>query len=73
MPNSSSDGPHTLSIQPMPPKKDYRWLIYHTKGTPAQYLGSVYAPDEETALQYAYKELDIPENIRSRVIALRQN
>jgi hypothetical protein len=43
----------------MPPKKDYRWQIYHIKGTPAKFIGTVTAPDEETALKKAVAELDI--------------
>jgi hypothetical protein len=35
----------------MSAKKDYRWAIYHIKGTPAKFIGSVSAPDEETALK----------------------
>jgi hypothetical protein len=29
------------------PDKEYRWRIYHIKGTPAQFLGTVSAPDEQ--------------------------
>jgi hypothetical protein len=54
------------------PKKDYRWNIYHIKGTPAKFLGSVYAPDEKTALKYAVKELEIDPKLRNRLVAMRQ-
>jgi hypothetical protein len=33
----------------MPPKKEYRWQIYHIKRPPAKFI--VTAPDEETALR----------------------
>lgn len=56
----------------MPPKKDYRWQIYHIKATPAKFLGSVYAPDEETALKYAVEELEIDPKLRNRLVAMRQ-
>jgi hypothetical protein len=56
----------------MSPKKDYRWAIYHIKGTPAKYLGAVYAPDEETALKQAVVELEIQPNLRDRIVAMRQ-
>jgi hypothetical protein len=56
----------------MPPKKDYRWSIYHIKWTPAKFIGTVYAPDQETALKYAVKELEIEPKIRNRIVAMRQ-
>jgi hypothetical protein len=33
--------------------KQYRWRITRIKGTPAAELGSVYAPDAETAIKRA--------------------
>jgi hypothetical protein len=56
----------------MPPKKEYRWAIYHIKGTPAKFIGSVSAPDEETALKKAVVELEIDTKIRNRIVAMRQ-
>jgi hypothetical protein len=37
----------------MSAKKDYRLQIYHVKGTPAKFIGTVTAPGEETALKQA--------------------
>ena len=54
------------------PPKDYRWQIYHIKGTPAKFIGTVTAPDEETALKKAISELDIDPKIRNRIVAMRQ-
>ena len=54
------------------PPKDYRWQIYHIKSTPAKFIGTVTAPDEETALRNAVVELDIEHNLRSRLVAMRQ-
>jgi hypothetical protein len=56
----------------MPPKKDYRWKIYHIKNTPAKFIGTVTAPDEETALRKAVVELEIEHNLRNRLVAMRQ-
>jgi hypothetical protein len=56
----------------MPAQKDYRWKIYHIKTTPAKFMGTVTAPDEETALRRAISELEIEHNLRSRLIAMRQ-
>jgi hypothetical protein len=56
----------------MPSKKDYRWKIYHIKNTPAKFIGTVTAPDEETALRKAVAELEIEHNLRNRLVAMRQ-
>jgi hypothetical protein len=56
----------------MPLKKDYRWKIYHIKNTPAKFIGTVTAPDEETALRKAVAELEIEHNLRNRLVAMRQ-
>jgi hypothetical protein len=53
-------------------KKEYRWAIYHIKGTPAKFIGSVTAHDEETALKKALVELDIEPKLRNRIVAMRQ-
>jgi hypothetical protein len=56
----------------MSAKKDYRWQIYHIKGTPAKFIGTVSAPDEVTALRKAVTELEIEHSLRNRLVALRQ-
>jgi hypothetical protein len=56
----------------MSAKKDYRWQIYHIKSTPAKFIGTVTAPDEETALKKAVSELEIDPKIRNRIVAMRQ-
>jgi hypothetical protein len=42
-------------------KTEFKWKIYRLRGTPAEYLGTVSAPDEETALVRAIKEFQIKE------------
>jgi hypothetical protein len=39
----------------MPAKKDYRWQIYHIKSTPAKFIGTVTASDEEAALKRLFR------------------
>jgi hypothetical protein len=57
----------------MPPRKDYRWQIYHIKGTPAKFIGTVSAPDEQTAVETAIVELEIKDpQIQKRLVAMRQ-
>ena len=53
--------------------KQYRWAIYHIKGTPAKFLGTVMASDEEGAIKKAIAELEIRDpQIQKRLTALRQ-
>jgi ribosomal 50S subunit-associated protein YjgA (DUF615 family) len=55
------------------PKKEYRWRIYHIKGTPAQFLGTVLATDEQEAIKKAIAELEIKDpQTQKRLVALRQ-
>jgi hypothetical protein len=55
------------------PKKEYRWRIYHIKGTPAKFLGTVSAADEQAAIEKAIAELEIEDpQTRKRLVALRQ-
>jgi hypothetical protein len=49
-----------------PAGKQYTWSIYHIKGTPAALLGSVEAPDEETAIRKAIDEFAISPALQKR-------
>jgi hypothetical protein len=63
---------HTLMNSTMP-KKEYRWRIYHIKGTPAQFLGTASATDEQAAIKRAISELEIKDpQTQKRLITLRQ-
>ena len=56
------------------PNKEYRWRIYHIKGTPAQFLGTVSATDEQEAIKLAISELEIGDlQTQMRLVALRQS
>jgi hypothetical protein len=56
------------------PDKEYHWRIYHIKGTPAQFLGTVSAPDEQEAIKLAISELEIGDpQTQMRPVALRQS
>lgn len=50
--------PMIAYIRPMR-KKEHLWGVYRLKGSPAAFVGSVYAPDEKAALKAAIKELQI--------------
>lgn len=51
-------------------KKLRQWEIYRLKGSPAAFMGLVYAPDEESALKAAIEELEIsnPEHQKSLLV-----
>ncbi len=54
-------------------RKEYRWAIYHTKVTPAKFLGTVLAAEEEEAIKRAIVDLEIKDSYtRTRLVALRQ-
>ena len=58
---------------PKKPKapEQYSWHVYHIRGTPAQYLGTVEAPDEAAATKKATEELKVPPQQRKRLMAVR--
>lgn len=56
-----------------PPPKDVRWEISSLGKTPAKHLGSVFAPDAETAIAKAIEELRIPRNLHMRLLARPAN
>jgi|HubBroStandDraft_6_1064221.scaffolds.fasta_scaffold921758_2 hypothetical protein len=53
-------------------KKEYSWNIYRLRGTPAQLIGRVEAPDEATAIKKAIEEFKITNPVmQKRLIAQR--
>ena len=44
---------------PKKSKKHIEWKVYRLKGSPAAFIGVVYAPDEKAALKAAVKEFKI--------------
>lgn len=47
------------------------WLVYRVGGAKAAYLGSVRAPNRETALALAYDEFEVAPAMRRRIIVQR--
>ena len=47
---------------PKKQKKLIEWKVYRLKGSPAAFIGIVYAPDEKAALKAAIKEFAIPQD-----------
>jgi 1,2-phenylacetyl-CoA epoxidase PaaB subunit len=56
------------------PKKLHSWRIFRIRGTPAAEIGTVQAPDAETAIKVAIKEFNIknPEQ-QKRLMAQRRD
>jgi hypothetical protein len=53
-------------------KKEYSWDIYRLRGTPAQFIGSVEAPDEATAINKAIEEFKVTDPVvQKRLLAQR--
>ena len=52
--------------------KEIRWRITRLKGTPAAFLGFVYAADEKTALDKAIAEFRVGPELANRLIARRE-
>jgi hypothetical protein len=52
--------------------KTYRWRISRIRGSPAEFIGYVEAPDEATAIKNAIEEFEItdPEK-KKRLVAQR--
>ena len=50
-----------------------RWRVNLLKGTPAKFIDVVEAPDEKTAEDIAAKEHNIPDTLRNRLVAIRED
>jgi hypothetical protein len=58
-----------MAKKPTTPPQDKSWSIYRLRGTPAAFVGIVYAPDEKTAIERAVQEFKIDPAQRWRIIA----
>ena len=69
---SSVRGPVTTRKKTDPAKREHRWRISLIKSTPAAELGTVSAPDAESAIAKAIEEWGITEPHRHRRLMARR-
>jgi len=50
-----------------------RWRVSLIKGTPAKFIDYVLAPDAETAEKQVAEEHRIPDMLRDRLVAIRED
>jgi hypothetical protein len=55
------------------PRELIRWRVNLIKGTPAKFIDFVEAPDAKTAEEKAAKEHKIPDTLRDRLVAIRED
>ncbi len=52
-------------------KKPIQWEVYRLKGSPAAFVGIVYAPDEKVALKAAITQFEITAEEQNRLLIRR--
>lgn len=56
----------------MPKPKLHRWRISRIRGTPAEFIGYVEAPDEEQAIKEAIKRFEIKDPEKQKRLVARK-
>lgn len=54
---------------PKKPRPEPRWRVLKIRGAALQPLGYVYAQDEETAVERAIEQYEIPPALQNRIVA----
>ena len=55
-------------------QKTHIWAVYHTKETPAKFLGFIYdAPDAKAAIARAIEKYQVPPTERGLLMAQRRD
>jgi hypothetical protein len=53
-------------------KKEYSWNVYRLRGTPAQFVGIVEAPDEAAAIKKAIEEFKITNPVMQKRLIVQR-
>jgi hypothetical protein len=71
---SGTDGVRMAKPKKSKPRDNLvRWRVSLIKGTPAEFIDYALAPDAEAAEKQVAKEHNIPDTLRDRLVAIRED
>ena len=71
---SGTDGVRMVKAKKTKPRERLpRWRLSLIKGTPAKFIDYTLAPDAETAEKQVAEEHKIPDTLRDRLVAIRED
>ena len=77
VPVKTANGTKMVSPWPKPREPNHasllRWRVSLIKDTPAKFIDYVEAPDAKTAESISAKEHRIPDTLRDRLVAIRED
>jgi len=70
---SGTDGVRMAKARKAKPGEQIRWRVSLITKTPAKFIDYALAPDAETAEKQVAEEHEIPDTLRDRLVAIREN